>query len=325
LTTRTALTLLGSSIGLILGIAANTLFRVAAPRAYGLTFGLIGLGIGAWLFVVGVGMPDGGWTVLGGFALGSVYLSAAVASFAEGGGRGASLSRSTISAETVGGVAGGVGGAYLLQWIPGDFPGNVVGVALGTAVGAMVSAAVFAPAPDHGHGTRARERAVTAAGTLFLAYFAVVAVNGLTDTKSLLPLPRPVARLTEDLFDVRSPQAATPDGRPDMDPKPEAVEVDCGAGKAGRTCVAITIHSTGGEPLILTGIEDPGGMKPWDVFAPDHPKNTCLLGKPYAHGEQCELLVQFTGVPPSKIVIHQNKSDPDRGTEVSIPAPDRIT
>ncbi len=87
--------------------------------------------------------------------------------------------------------------------------------------------------------------------------------------------------------------------------------------------MAITIRSTRGEPLMPTGIEDPSGMKPWDVFAPDEPGSTCLPGRRYTRGERCELLVRFIGVPPSTVVVYRNKTDPDRGTEVSIPAPDR--
>jgi hypothetical protein len=56
-------------------------------------------------------MPDAGWAVLGSFALGGVHLSVAVTSVA-GGGRGSLLPWAAVSAEIVGGTAGGVGGVW---------------------------------------------------------------------------------------------------------------------------------------------------------------------------------------------------------------------
>jgi hypothetical protein len=191
----TALALLVSLTVLILVTAAHSFFQVKAPRATGLTFGIIGFGIGVWIFVDRVldGPSSSGLTLLGAFALAGVYSSMAVASFTWRG-SGSPPPWAAVSTETAAGIAVGVGGAYLINFAR-DPGWNAVGVALGTTLGAAAGAAVATRASGHMTYAR-RDRVITAACTLLLAYCAVTAVSGLPGQGSLRPtLPYAVEHL----------------------------------------------------------------------------------------------------------------------------------
>jgi hypothetical protein len=323
-----ALVLLGSMIGAILVIAAHALFRITAPRVYGLTFGATGLGAGAVLFYSGVRHGEnGGWAVLGGFALGGVYLLVAIASFAGRGDR-TPPPWTAVLGVSGGGIAGGVGGAYLLDWLPlGGLGWNVVGVILGTALGATVGAVVTTP--DPGPEARARDWAITVAGTLFLAYFAAITIGGLADREKQLLPPKAVDEFVHELFHNSSdprPGPPPPGGAPDIHVDNYA-GVDCERGRPDQACGKITITSIGGEDLILKGVaiepvSPAAELQPWNVFAPDDSRNTCLLGKRYPPGgKPCDLVVRFVrNNPPGAIIIHENKGS-GNGKRVPIPAP----
>jgi hypothetical protein len=295
---RDALILLGSLISVILVVAAHTFFQVAAPRVYGLTFGAAGLGVGIWIFYLGV-RDDDGWAVLGGFVLGGVYLVVAIVSLADRE-DGNPLPGVAVAGVTVGGIAGGVGGAYLLDWIQDSLGWNVVGVIMGTALGAMAGAVVTAA----GHETYALERVIAVAGTFFLAYFVAVAVDELVGPEEpLLPLPSAVEGFADDLFGTNnsSPKLDSDGNVPEIPSAnadathegPETVGCKFRPRNVDYVCKKIIITSTGSESLLLIGPD------PWNAFAPDESGKPdsgiegCLMGRPYPHGEKCYLIVRI--------------------------------
>ncbi|OHV43442.1 hypothetical protein [Pseudofrankia sp. BMG5.36] len=322
----TALNLLGSSTGAALVLVAHAIFRAAVPKAYALTVGALGLAAGSLLFYAGLeDGRHGGWAVLAGFVLGGAYLAVAIAALVDRDG-GGEMPWLPVLAISGGGTLGGVSGVYILDWLPfGGLGWNMVGLILFTTLGTSAEAAHVESGPAGEISTRAW--ITTYAGTLILAYCTAVAVNGVAGPERTLLPPRAVGEAVRDLFHASS---TSPSRRPSPDARPGIqftyAEVDCEPrhSRPDQMCGRIKVTSTGGEDLIIQAlVVRPSGrgveLEPWNVFAPDDLRNTCLLGRRYSKGVSCDLIIRFPrDNRPTDIVLHENTGSL-RGTIVPIP------
>ncbi len=325
----TALNLLGSVTGVALVLVAHAIFRAAVPKVYALTVGALGLAAGSLLFYSGIeDSKHGGWAVLGGFVLGGVYLAVAIAALVDRG-EGGEMSWSSVLAISSGGTLGGVSGVYVLDWLPfGGLGWNVVGLILCTTLGAAAEAARAEPGPADEISGRAR--VTTLAGTLILAYCTVVAVNGIAGPERPLLPPRAVGESVRHLFHGSSTppsRPSSPDLRPEIYLKYDEVDCEPRHGRPDQMCGKIGITSIGREDLIVHAlVVKPSGsgaeLEPWNVFAPDDSRNTCLLGMRYPTGASCDLIIRFPrGNRPTEIVVHENTGSPV-GSIVPISGPE---
>jgi hypothetical protein len=108
---------------------------------------------------------------------------------------------------------------------------------------------------------------------------------------------------------------ATSTGGPGIELDPSGT-LNCGQADLGTSVPCqVTINSTGGAALVVTGVEITG-TNSGDFTA----SNNC--GQPLPRGQRCVLPVQFTpsqsGDRSATLIIHQNLPAPDHGTPLQL-------